>query len=1106
MPRLLKSAARAAALVCASLLAQPSGTSLARRAGRPPEPPRNVTRPDTRARATTDFGRLPVTFEANRGQAETRFEYLARGAGYTLKLGQDGALLSLKSPDAQGAHVAQISMSFPGAAAGARPEGLGLTGSVSNYFKGGDPRRWVAGVENYARVVYAGLYEGVDLIFHGTGGRVEYDFRLSPGADERRVKVRFDGAGRARLGADGALVLRTRAGEVRQPKPFAYQEDGAGRRIQVACDYVLGRRGEVGFRLGAYDRARVLVIDPVFVYSTYLGASVSASDVAVDAAGSAYVVGRDINGDALVRKLNPAGTGLVYSTYVGGSGDEFASAVALDAGGNAYVAGWTTSANFPTSSDAFDKTCGNNGTCNDLGSGTQSDAFVFKLNPAGNALVYSTYLGGSGVEPIPSQTNWPASPKLDVAVEAGGSAYVTGSTTSQDFPTTAGAFRTTPATSFVTKLNPAGSALVYSTYFPGAIAQAVALDAAGLAHITGMTTTSDSNPPTLPVVNAYQPTLGGQFTFDAFAAKLNASGSGLIFSTFLGGATGPHGSPRGGDDAGSDIGVDAAGNVYVSGTTRSGCFPASSPYVAPQTCPSGTVAKQFLVKFAPAGDALLFSKKMLVLSGPGGSLRVEPSGLSTVAWTCLRKIFSDVCVNRESPAGETLYTTFLGGANADTASGVAADGAGHVYLAGTTLSNDFPTTPGSHSPAYNPSPDSFVSKFSTADPEVQFGGGSTIYAHVVYEVGEGDDKVTARVERSGNLSAAFSVDFATVEGTAGSRSDYTAATGTLHFAPYETAKTFDVFITDDAHGPEGLESFALRLSNPTDGAVLGANSGPVVLLSDNDAADGQNPVVPPGFDAEFFVRQHYRDFLGREPDPQGLAFWSAEFAQCAGEARCLEAKRINVSAAFFLSIEFQETGYLVHLAHKAAYAFALSPGVPNTVPVVRLSEFLPDARALGEGVAVGQGDWRVRLEANKEAYMLDFVARPRFLSTYPLSMTATQFVNKLDQSAFFVLSPAEHAALVAELDPAPADPQRRASALRKVAEHPTLRRREFNNAFVLMEYFGYLRRNPDDPPDTNYAGWRFWLSKLEQFKGDYVAAEMVKAFLDSGEYRRRFGP
>ena len=220
---------------------------------------------------------------------------------------------------------------------------------------------------------------------------------------------------------------------------------------------------------------------------------------------------------------------------------------------------------------------------------------------------------------------------------------------------------------------------------------------------------------------------------------------------------------------------------------------------------------------------------------------------------------------------------------------------------------------------------------------------------------------------------------------------------------------------------------------------------------------------------------------------------------------CRELRRLNVSAAFFLSIEFQETGYLAYRIYNAAYGDTTSPNVPGTVPIIRLQEFLPDSQQIGAGVQVGIGNWQQQLEDNKNAYARDFVQRPRFITAFPLSMTAAEFVNKLDQNTAGVLSVDEKSQLIAMLLPTPADPTQRGAVLRKVAEDGDLRQRELNRAFVLMQFYGYLRRNPDDPQDTDFRGWKFWLDKLNQFNGNFVEAEMVKSFLVSGEYRQRFG-
>ena len=256
-------------------------------------------------------------------------------------------------------------------------------------------------------------------------------------------------------------------------------------------------------------------------------------------------------------------------------------------------------------------------------------------------------------------------------------------------------------------------------------------------------------------------------------------------------------------------------------------------------------------------------------------------------------------------------------------------------------------------------------------------------------------------------------------------------------------------------------------------------------------------------DPQFFVAQHYRDFLNREPDASGLAFWVNEITSCGANAQCIQVKRVNVSAAFFLSIEFQETGYLVYKFYKAAYDNL--PGAP--VPV-RFNEFLPDTRQIGQDVAVGVGAWQAKLESNKQAFAAQFVARARFTGAYANSLTPSQFVEALFGNAGVIPSAAERTAAINEFGGAStsADTAARARALRRVAENATLGQQEFNRAFVLMQYFGYLRRNPNDPPETglNFDGYNFWLGKLNQFNGNYVDAEMVKAFITSGEYRQRF--
>ncbi len=271
-------------------------------------------------------------------------------------------------------------------------------------------------------------------------------------------------------------------------------------------------------------------------------------------------------------------------------------------------------------------------------------------------------------------------------------------------------------------------------------------------------------------------------------------------------------------------------------------------------------------------------------------------------------------------------------------------------------------------------------------------------------------------------------------------------------------------------------------------------------------------ITNPIDDAQFFVRQHYLDFLNREPDPGGLAFWANEATSCGNDPQCLEVKRINVSAAFFLSIEFQQTGYLVERIYKASYGDANGISTFNgthqlTVPIIRFAEFLPDTREVSRGVLVGQSGWETVLENNKRAFTNAFVQRSRFTSALPATLTPGQFVDQLFSNARVTPSAIDRQAAINEFGSATntSDVAARARALRRVAENSTLSTNEFNRAFVLMQFFDYLRRNPNTGPDTDYSGYDFWLTKLNAFNGNFINAEMVKAFLTSTEYRQGFG-
>src|SRR4030095_38275 len=307
--------------------------------------------------------------------------------------------------------------------------------------------------------------------------------------------------------------------------------------------------------------------------------------------------------------------------------------------------------------------------------------------------------------------------------------------------------------------------------------------------------------------------------------------------------------------------------------------------------------------------------------------------------------------------------------------------------------------------------------------------------------------------------------------TANARQDYITTLGTLDFAVGETSKAFVVLVNEDSY-VEGNETFSVNLINPS-GMSLGGPSTAIVTIID----DANEPATNAIDDPETFVCQHYHDFLNRQPDAPGLAFWTNQITSCGSDQECVDVRRVNVSASFFLSIEFQDTGYLVERIYKAAYGDATSTSTfPAThqlsVPAVRLNEFLADTREIGEGVIVGQANWEQQIENNKQAFTAGFVTRSRFIAAYPASMTPAQCVDQLNQNAGNPLSQSERDQLVSDLA---SGTKSRAEALRAIAEDLDLKSAEFNRAFVLMQYFGYLRRNPNDPQDSDYTGYDFWL-------------------------------
>ncbi|MET0623761.1 MAG: SBBP repeat-containing protein [Pyrinomonadaceae bacterium] len=691
-------------------------------------------------RASEVYGRLPLRFEPNVGQAEPGVDFISRGDGYGLFLKGTEAVLALRR--ASGARGSVLRMKLVGASTAREVAGVGELPGKVNYLRGSDPAAWRTNVASFSGVEYRGIYEGIDLVYYGNQRQLEYDFRLAPGADARRIRLAFEGQTSMRVDAAGDLVLRAAGGgEIRQRKPYAYQEDGAGRRVEVAARYVLQGKGRVGFEVGAYDAARPLVIDPVLAYSTYLGGGASndtAHGVALDAAGSAYVTGETIstdfpttagaaqttfggfNYDAYVTKLNPAGTAVVYSTYLGGGDTDQGFDIAVDADGNAYVAGRTISTNFPVTAGAFQPAFGGGVYPGGIG----GDAFVSKLNPEGTALLYSTYLGGSATEY-----------GYGVALDAARNVYVTGSTSSENFPlmNALQPVKRGGSDAFVTKLDASGAALVYSTYFGGTTAVDslnasgldnafdIAVDASGAAYVVGETQTTD-----FPVTaNAFQRSFGGLGAFegDAYAAKFSAAGDALVYSTYLGGGYG---------DSGTRIALDAAGHAYVTGRTASVNFPTANAF-QPALANAEGIHDAFVTKLSPDGSALVYSTYLGggaddsahgIAVGAGGSAYVTGGTNSdffpvrNAVQGTLAGQSTDAFVTKLSPQGSSLvYSTYLGGTRNENGYAVAVDGAGDAYVVGRTTSLNFPTTDGGLRRTRNGEGDAFVSKIHVGDDE-----------------------------------------------------------------------------------------------------------------------------------------------------------------------------------------------------------------------------------------------------------------------------------------------------------------------------------------------------------------------------------------------------
>jgi hypothetical protein len=645
------------------------------------------------------YGKLPMSFEENQGQTAREVRYVAHGGGYELFLTPQEAVLALRpgehldfSPKHRSAYLRALRQQRRAAQTqtmtairmrleGANPEpqisGAERLPTRVNYFSGSDPKDWHTDVPTFARVKYAGVYPGVDLVFYGNQRRLEYDFVVAPGADPNAIQLKIEGARKLRINARGDLVLSVAGGQVELQKPLIYQQLN-GEKREIAGKFVIAADRRVSFAVANYDRSQPLILDPILNYSTYLGGSAAENTslpvgIAVDSAGDAFVVGDTFSTDfpttangltqqplagnvgaSFVAELNPAGTQLLYSTYLTGTttnASDGATGVAVDSTGKVYVTGITLTAGFPSKNPittphtfAADIT---NGTC-----------FVTELDPTqpigANSLVFSTYLGGTDGMDLAN----------GIAVDANGNIYVAGQTFSTDFPVVNGVtfnaanVGNASGSAFLSRINPATSTLVYSTYLSGNAVHAasdpsiggdnaygVAVDSSNNAYVTGGTSANNStgfpsstnaNEPAPPAANV---------SISAFVTKVNTAGSGatggaasLVYSTYIAGST---------KEIGYGVALGPNNIAYVTGLTDSNDFPFTTG------------------AFDTSG------------AGAGKAFVVLVDTTNTVVG---------------NPVTPFHYATFLGGGNGDTGYGIRVDTAGNVYVVGTTASPNFPGT------------------------------------------------------------------------------------------------------------------------------------------------------------------------------------------------------------------------------------------------------------------------------------------------------------------------------------------------------------------------------------------------------------------------------
>ncbi len=736
-----------------------------------------VSEASLRSSVDRTFAKLPLAFEPNQGQVNPEAKFVAHGDGYTLLLTPREAVFALsglsngRAEKAQRArqtkasggflpdlarqvhnsgpfgdrqHLQLFRMKLAGANEEAEVSGLNQLPGRSHYIIGNDPRAWHTSIPNFRKVQVKEVYPGIDLLYYGNQRQLEYDFVVRPGHDPCAIQLEFEDAAHLRIDADGDLVVNRKRQQLRFHRPVAYQRaslatpvsgegsseaTSAAPRSIIATNFVLVGKNRVAFRVGDYDRTKDLVIDPTLAYSTLLGGINKdiGSAIAVDGSGNAYITGEtcspnfptvtplptgpginvDANCDAFATKLDPTGSTLLYSTFLGGSNGDSGAGIAVDSTGNAYVTGLTSSTDFPTTAGAFQTVYG----------GGNSDVFIAKLNPAGSALVYSTYLGGSDSEN-----------GAGIAVDSSDNANIGGETCSANFPT-ANAFQPLykgNCDAFIAKLNPTGSGLIYSTYVGGTqtdAAYAIAVDSLGAAFITGATCSDAGD---FPLKNSLEDENAGppDFPCDAFVTKTGPDGT-LAYSTFLGDA---------GQDAGYGIAVDSQGFAYVTGFTSSTAF-LLTPGAYKTTCGTGgTCADAFVSKLSVEGSALVYSTFLGggdVDTGTAIAVDINENAYVT-GWTRSTDFPTanpvqaahgggprDAFVVKLNQSGTGLiFSSYLGGNDDDAGNGIAVDGSGNMYVTGATTSINFPTTAGAFQQTNAGNGDAFVTNIASVHAPV----------------------------------------------------------------------------------------------------------------------------------------------------------------------------------------------------------------------------------------------------------------------------------------------------------------------------------------------------------------------------------------------------